>query len=142
MSPIYQVFVTEVIGSEELCVFTTGPFIFRIDKIKPKYENREIFKSDTRNHERRGNGYFFLMAFLLEKAAFLVVVYLHLVRNRNTISSATLVRVNTSNPILQACMRCLHLIMKSKTTERKGIEYFHNLPWLIQLTYFPKLFKE
>lgn len=79
--------MTEVIGSEEFCVFTLGHFIIRIDKIKPKCENREIFKLDTRDPERKGKGYFFLMASLLEKATFIVFVYFHHLRDRKTISS-------------------------------------------------------
>lgn len=62
-------------GSEEFCVCILGHFVIRIDKIKPKYENREIFKLDTRDPERRGKGYFFLMASL-------VVVYFHHLRDR------------------------------------------------------------
>ena len=101
---VSSIFVTEVIGSEEFCVCILGHFIIRIDKIKPKYENREIFKLDTRDPERRGKGYFFLMASLLEKAAFLVVVYFHHLRDRKRYPHKQWRGIRTSNPFFRlAC---------------------------------------
>lgn len=62
--------MTEIIASDEFCVCILGHFIIRIDKIKPKYENKEIFKLDTRDPERRGKGYFFSNGFPIRKGCF------------------------------------------------------------------------